>query len=70
MIRIYALDTTRHIGTITVSNGQSTEEQYLNYLILLQLAPCSPRPILLMKFSECHTYTCIMLKSIGARTEP
>ena len=42
MIRIYALDTTRHIGTIKVSNGQSTEEQYLNSLILLQLAPVSP----------------------------
>ena len=42
MIRIYALDTTRHIGAIKVSNGQSTEEQYLNKLILLQLAPGSP----------------------------
>ena len=42
MIRIYALDTTRHIGTIKVSNGQSTEEQYLNELILLQLTPVSP----------------------------
>ena len=30
MIRIYALGTTRHIGTIKVSNEQSTEEQYLN----------------------------------------
>ena len=42
MIRTYALDTTRHIGTIKVSNGHSTEEHYLNQLILLQLAPCSP----------------------------
>ena len=30
VIRIYALDTTRHIGIIKVSNKQSTEEQYLN----------------------------------------
>ena len=42
MTRIYALDTTRHIGTIKVSNGQSTKEEYLNWLILLQLAPGSP----------------------------